>query len=532
MRDIKTTVRAVQVNRQPSDAAPFGPPDEVIVGRDVLELVSSAMYVDPMAIYREYIQNAADAVDAARQAGLLKAGEPGRVDIEVDATARTVRIRDNGIGVGRETFVRRLSAIGASAKRNTTARGFRGVGRLAGLGYAQELVFRSRAAGEPLVSELRWDCRRLKTALRSQEGNESVADLVRNVVTTGLADSAGYPDRFFEVELRGVIRLKGDRLMSPHALADYIGQVGPVPFSPEFRLGADIAAALRAVGCSLDLDVRVSGIDGPVYRPHRDTFAINESRQAAFSELELIEVLGMDGGLAGLAWVLHHDYEGAIPPTAQVKGLRLRSGNIQVGDHALLEELFPEARFNAWSVGEIHVLDRRIIPNARRDHFEQNANFSNLVNNLLPVARRIARLCRTGSVRRRWLRQFHLHRAETESSIAVIDQRAGTLQHRRAMSMSVEQKLSEMDRIAAMEVLSEDGPDVLVAVVGVLRDALRKAMSDIEPGTSLLARLPAGKRGMYERLFELVYSCSSSKASAKALVDRMLTKIINDEIST
>ena len=37
----------------------------------MLELVSSAMYVDPLTVYREYIQNAADAVDSARAAGLL-----------------------------------------------------------------------------------------------------------------------------------------------------------------------------------------------------------------------------------------------------------------------------------------------------------------------------------------------------------------------------------------------------------------------------------------------------------------------------
>lgn len=135
---------------------------EIIIGKDVLELVSSAMYVDPMTIYREYIQNAADAVDAARAEGALAAGEPGRVDIKVDAGARSVTIRDNGCGVQFPEFGRKLAALGGSSKRGTPARGFRGVGRLAGLGYAQELIFRSRIAGEAKVSQLRWDCRRVR----------------------------------------------------------------------------------------------------------------------------------------------------------------------------------------------------------------------------------------------------------------------------------------------------------------------------------------------------------------------------------
>ena len=35
-------------------------PDDIVIGKDVLELLSTSMYVDPMTIYREYVQNAAD----------------------------------------------------------------------------------------------------------------------------------------------------------------------------------------------------------------------------------------------------------------------------------------------------------------------------------------------------------------------------------------------------------------------------------------------------------------------------------------
>ena len=42
----------------------------VIVGKDLLELLSSTMYVDPLTIYREFIQNATDAIDKADEEGL------------------------------------------------------------------------------------------------------------------------------------------------------------------------------------------------------------------------------------------------------------------------------------------------------------------------------------------------------------------------------------------------------------------------------------------------------------------------------
>ena len=36
----------------------------------------------------------------------------------------------------------------------------------------------------------------------------------------------------------------------------------------------------------------------------------------------------------------------------------------------ILQEIFKEKRFNSWCVGEIHILDNRIMANGRRDNFE------------------------------------------------------------------------------------------------------------------------------------------------------------------
>ena len=61
----------------------------IIVGKDILEVLSNAMYVDPLAIYREYIQNAADAIDEARRTGILSPRQTGTVEIEIDIERRT-----------------------------------------------------------------------------------------------------------------------------------------------------------------------------------------------------------------------------------------------------------------------------------------------------------------------------------------------------------------------------------------------------------------------------------------------------------
>ncbi len=88
----------------------------VVVGADVLDIMSVAMYAEPLVIFRELIQNAADAIDAAFAAGHL-ASDGGRVDIAFDPGTRTVSVADNGIGLANDAFEAQMLSFGASAKR-------------------------------------------------------------------------------------------------------------------------------------------------------------------------------------------------------------------------------------------------------------------------------------------------------------------------------------------------------------------------------------------------------------------------------
>ena len=497
---------------------------EIMIGTDVLELISSAMYIDPITVYREYIQNVADAVDEARSAGALSDAEVGRVDISFDQSTRTVRIRDNGCGIPFEHFGRKLTAIGSSEKRGTQARGFRGIGRLAGLAYARQLIFKSRVPGECDVSQLTWDCRRLKSALQDGADRTGLASIVRKVTTLERIQADDAPERFFEVEMRGVVRLRNDRLMSPLAVADYLSQVAPVPFSPAFKFCSKLSSTVSRYGNLGELDIRINSAEGPIYRPHRDRMVSGQRGSINFDDVEIVEIPCIDDGVAAVGWILHHEYAGAIPNAALVKGLRLRLGNIQVGGHALLEEVFSESRFNSWTVGEVHVFDERIVPNGRRDHFEQNVHFYNLVNHLAPTARHIARLCRTSSVRRKWEREYELCVRSASETIDIIVQ--GSMGHskKRQLALSVEQTLLRMSKIAGKCSLA-DSTLAREEVIEILRDTLCKAMNDDFPIASPLSRLPEARRKAYEHFFELVYECSSNRISAKALIDRMLLRL-------
>ena len=46
---------------------------------------------------------------------------------------------------------------------------------------------------------------------------------------------------------------------------------------------------------------------------------------------------------------------GAVTKSEMSSGIRVRVGNIQIGDNHLLDDCYRESRFNSYMVGEIHV---------------------------------------------------------------------------------------------------------------------------------------------------------------------------------
>jgi len=501
---------------------------EAVVGKDILELLSSSMYVDPMCVYREYIQNAADSIDEARAAGLLTDGG-GRISIQIDANLRTIRIRDDGASISWPEFVERLSNLGASRKRGTPARGFRGVGRLSGLGYCQELIFRGRAGGEDLVSELRWDGRTLKTMLRNAGHDKHLKALIRDVVAVRRVPATkDEPKRFFEVEMRGVIRHRDDRLLSDKAVADYLSQVAPLAFSPEFKYGSQIASRLQSLVPLGDVAIHINAAETPLYRPHENVMKVDGHMEARFSELELLEITGIDGGISAVAWVLHHEYAGALSSRTLVKGIRLRSGNVQIGDNNLLEGLFSEPRFNSWSVGEIHVVDPKVLVNGRRDNFEQSVHLDNVINQIGPIAREITRRCRQNSISRKWAREFEIHRDAALERAKTVSRGGITRSSRRANADAALKSLKAMRKVLGTRNLSDEVKAGLSQKADAAEQKVKQLLGENATESDPLAGFSGTYKMAYQNIISLIYECSNSRAVAGILVERILGRLTKD----
>lgn len=382
--------------------------DDILIGKDILELLAGAMYTDPLSIYREYMQNAADSVDDARQVGLMHGNNDSDVSIEFDHVGRTVLIRDFGFGIPSSQFAKRLTSVGGSRKRGKGQRGFRGIGRLSGLGYCQELVFRSRAAGQAEVLEMCWNGRVLRDRLRDTEFNGELGDLIREVVTITRLSGAGFPEHFFDVELRKVLRIKNDVLMNEEAVRTYLSQVAPVPFHPDFQYGQEIQAWLSERGVKAPVQIEINDGRGLVYHRVINTICFAPNVTDEFDGVEFLEYRNSDDELLAFGWILEHDYLGAVPRRSGLSGIRLRSGDIQVGDELILASLFPENRFASWCVGDLHVVHPRILPNGRRDEFEPSPQYAQLQEEVRILSRDITKIIRARSDQRNKVRRLHL----------------------------------------------------------------------------------------------------------------------------
>ena len=134
---------------------------QLLIGKFTLESLTSGLYVSPLDLYREYVQNAADSIDEALEQGILKKGEE-KISITVSESERIIKISDNGTGVGANDIYSNLIDIGNSKKRHSNSRGFRGIGRLSGLGYCQKLKFLTSIHGEEKASCIIYDAEKLK----------------------------------------------------------------------------------------------------------------------------------------------------------------------------------------------------------------------------------------------------------------------------------------------------------------------------------------------------------------------------------
>lgn len=386
--------------------------NDPIIGGDLLRLVTTGMYDDPLVLYREYLQNAADAIAS-------QGNGSGSVQVKIDPLQSQITILDDGTGLSPAEAAHRLIDVGCSTKDRAKDRGFRGIGRLSALAFAEQVQFTTRSRASECLTQVTWSGQALRELDLAQVDARTA---IKECTTIRSLPGDDWPHRFFQVTVDRISRHATSMLLNEDAVRSYIGEVCPVPMANRFPLANEIQNFLSNYDNYFVLDVRVNDDACSVERPFAETIPLTDQYGAAFERLETSVIPQHDGNdPAAVVWLAHTPYAGSISRRLGVRGLRARVGNIQIGTDRIFEHLFVEPRFNGWCVGEVHIIDKRLVPNGRRDYFEPSPHLRNIENHIGAVAHEISARCRLASSQRNKLRNISgaIHRLKCVHDLAV-----------------------------------------------------------------------------------------------------------------
>lgn len=371
-----------------------------IIGKYTLESLTNGMYANPFDLLREYVQNAVDSIDVLSEA-VPQLSDNGCIRIVVDSKEQYLGISDNGTGISVKSAYKTLLDIGNSRKDLKRSRGFRGIGRLSGLGYCDKLVFTTSCVGESEKSIITFDSKKLKELLIPGRSNEETLEevLMQVVSYSKQPDKGKY--HYFKVEMFGVSKNSG--LLDQSRIKDYLIQHMPLPYSKDFRFGEIITSKTSQLDYSIPsyrVDFRFDGTEETLFKPYRDILVSDRVKHTEERIQDIIiKPFYRDGNVSAILWYAQTNFNGTVLD-GQIKGIRIRKGNILVGDCFTMSRFFKEDRFNGWLVGELFILDVDVIPNSRRDDFEQNEAYDNLILQIKEWAGQVSKDIRKASYQR------------------------------------------------------------------------------------------------------------------------------------
>jgi molecular chaperone HtpG len=363
-------------------------------GGFVLETLTVGMYGESRNAIREYIQNGFDSIQSALALKLLKVGQ-GCIEIKLSGDQTGLIIRDNGTGISVKSAAETLTSVGSSKKNYRTNAGFRGIGRLAGIVFSDKVLFTTKAHGEKQQTTIIFDARAMRKAMSPAEGGTmSAEDLLKHCVSGTVTTASDLDSHFFEVQLTG-LENPPEECIYFRKMQDFVSQIAPVPYSSKFKYRSRLLAAADKYGIPIN-EVNVSIAEGsknpvPATKPYTDKYKVG-SREVS---LRGCEIIGPSGG-KWWGWVGKKQESGAYEDS-RVSGLRVRVENIQIDSTDVIREVFQKraksyVRFTDYFVGEIFVDQSWLVPNARRDGFEEDSNWKKMRGELADVVKKLGRL--------------------------------------------------------------------------------------------------------------------------------------------
>ena len=209
--------------------------------RQLLDLMIHSLYSNREIFLRELVSNASDACDKLRFLAIdddkLYEGDPELgIWISIDKAARSLTIRDNGIGLSRDEAVANLGTIARSGTREFFSRltgdaqadsnliGQFGVGFYSSFIVARRVLVESRHAGLAAAEGVRWESEgtgdfTVETIERAERGTSVTLFLREGDAGEGTGKTSDDPKEFDSLldpyRLRQIIRTYSDHISIP-----------------------------------------------------------------------------------------------------------------------------------------------------------------------------------------------------------------------------------------------------------------------------------------------------------------------------
>ena len=484
--------------------------NKMIIGKHILDTISIGMYNYPLMVFREYIQNSADAIDHLRRTSKNKVSN-SKIEITIDGRSRSIKIQDKATGIKAKEALSTLQNIGRSLKKANSNRGFRGIGRLGGLGYCDELRFVTKAKGESIYSVSKWDCKKLRELISNNNDSLDAMKLVKSIaVLSQHKYTKNKKDHFFSVEMHNV-RSSRNVLLDVPVIKSYLSQVAPVPFKNDFSFTEKIEKELKVKIPNYETyDIFVNG--NQIFKPYIDAVKVGEKITDKIKDIDFVE-FSNGAGLLTFGWIANLRLFGKVSSTGLVDGMRVRSGNILVGNKDLLCDYFRERRFCNYLVGELHIIDHRLVLNSRRDDFEDSQHKEEFYNHFvkeigLPFSKKI--------------REASEDRSQTQKQLSnnkLLDTAKGIINYGYIAEKQKEEITTKLNNLKIDKGFGDSSGNI-DNLLSLLNSSVH--FLDREKRSK---KISSQKKVMLKSMFNVIYEECVNKEQASKIVDKIIKQI-------
>ena len=241
----------------------------------------------------------------------------------------------------------------------------------------------------------------MKSKLRcSNSQGESIIDVL-NAVTNVIVREEKESKHYFQVVMEGVDDTS--RLVDSDYVKEYLVQNLPLPYKKDFHWGTIIEQKIKTVGYQIP-SYCINFNDGKdnqqLFKCYENSF-VSDRVKKYVKNVDDIEIIPFqcDEKLMAVLWYAKAEYSGTLLDE-HIKGIRIRQGNLLIGDKNTANQYFKEERFNGWLLGELLIVNDALIPNARRDDFEETEEYLSLKSMLTEWSMGISKEIRKISLER------------------------------------------------------------------------------------------------------------------------------------